>query len=147
MEVTFIYLLLGAVCVCALVGGVENEGLESLSFTRRRKLNVALHAQVAPVADQVVGSVITTDGLKAALKQRGDIGMVKTFYPFKYDRLFTANWDVVIIEGWFLMIHDFIQVVRSHSPNAIVLFFCLDPSFPGLEETITYDVDGFLTNR
>jgi hypothetical protein len=108
--------------------------------------NIALHAQVAPAPDQVVGSVITTDGLKAAFELRDEVDFVKVFYPFSYEGLYDHIWDVVIIEGWFPMIHDFIQLIRSHSSNPIVLFFCLDPSFPGMNETITYDVDGFLTN-
>jgi len=112
----------------------------------KQKLNVALHGQVTPGPTQVVGSVITTDGLRAALMQREDVGNVRVFYPFHYEHLFEARWDVVIIEGWFLMIHDFIQIVRSHCPDAVVLFYCLDPSFPGMRETLSYDVDGYLTN-
>lgn len=112
----------------------------------KRTFNIALHGQVTPGPKQVVGSVITTDGLRAALLQREDVGEVSVFYPFHYERLFEQQWDVVVIEGWFLMIHDFIQIVRSHSPEATVLFYCLDPSFPGMQETLSYDVDGYLTN-
>ena len=97
----------------------------------KHRFNIALHAQVAPDPKQVVGSVITTDGLRAALRQRADVNVVETFYPFKYTRLFERQWDVVLIEGWFPMIHDFIHIARSQSPGALVLFFCLDPSFPG----------------
>ena len=44
------------------------------------------------------------------------------------------------------MIHDFLQIIRSMSSHPVVLFFCLDPSFPGINDILTYDVDGFLTN-
>jgi glycosyltransferase involved in cell wall biosynthesis len=111
-----------------------------------RLLNVALHAQVAPAPNQVVGSVITTDGLLSALSVRADIGETKVFYPFHYDGLTETEWDVVVIEGWFPMIHDFIQIVRSISSHPIVLYYCLDPSYPGMNDIITYDVDGYLTN-
>jgi hypothetical protein len=37
-------------------------------------LNIALHAQVAPSPEKVVGSVITTDGMKAAFRVRGRLG-------------------------------------------------------------------------
>eukprot|EP00605_Chrysophyceae_sp_TOSAG23-4_P002921 GSChrysophyteH1.ASY1.ANO1.3216.1 assembled CDS len=119
---------------------------EQKRLKQKYKYNIALHAQVAPDPQQIVGSVITTDGLKAALNQRADVGIVEVFYPFKYDTFFATKWDVVIIEGWFLMIHDFIALVRSQSPETVIVFFCLDPSFPGLGETLTYDVDGFMTN-
>ena len=109
-------------------------------------LNIALHAQVAPSGNQVVGSVITTDGLKAALRMRDDVGEVKIFYPFHYDGLTESLWDVIIIEGWFPMIHDFLQIARSIASHPTVLFYCLDPSYPGMNDISTYDVDGYLTN-
>jgi len=33
------------------------------------------------------------------------------------------------------------------SPHVIVLFYCLDPDFPGLATIASLDVDGYLTNR
>ena len=109
-------------------------------------LNIALHAQVSPDGGSVVGSVITTDGLKAAFNLRSETSLVEVFYPYHYDGFFSVRWDLIIIEGWFLMIHEFIQLVRSHSPGVIIMFFCLDPTFPGMDILTTFDVDGYLTN-
>lgn len=122
-------------------------GVACLFYRANGKLlDIALHAQVAPSGNQVVGSVITTDGLKAALGLRDDIAEVKVFYPFHYDGLTDTLWDVVIIEGWFPMIHDFLQIMRSIASHPTVLFYCLDPSYPGMNDILTYDVDGYLTN-
>jgi glycosyltransferase involved in cell wall biosynthesis len=124
-------------------------------------LNIALHAQVAPSPEKVVGSVITTDGMKVAFRVRGrfannsthsnsipdfDIQRVETFYPFSYDGFLDTKWNLIIIEGWFLSMHEFIQIARSQFPNVIILFYCLDPAYPGLEDLVRYDVDGYLTN-
>lgn len=109
-------------------------------------LHVALHAQVAPDGDKVVGSVVTTDGMKAALRRRHDVALVKIFYPFHYQGFLESSWDLILIEGWFPMLHEFLQIARSHSPEAVILFFCLDPAYPGLDKTLRLDVDGFLTN-
>ena len=111
-----------------------------------KQLNIALHAQVSPGGGSVVGSVITTDGLKAAFNLRSETSIVEVFYPYHYDGFFTVRWDLVIIEGWFMMIHEFIQLIRSHSPGVIIIFFCLDPTFPGIDILTTFDVDGYLTN-
>jgi hypothetical protein len=44
------------------------------------KINIALHAQVKPSNDKIVGSVITTDGISSALQKRyNDINIVKVF--------------------------------------------------------------------
>ena len=109
-------------------------------------LNVALHAQVDPSSGSIVGSVLTTDGLKAALELRPEVSYVNTYYPFKYEGFFLIKWDLVIMEGWFFMIHEFIHLVRSHSPGVVVLYYCLDPVFPGLDDLLRFDVDGYLTN-
>lgn len=49
------------------------------------------------------------------------------------------------------MINAFIHEARAlsalHRNKTIVLFYCLDPDFPGLEIVKALDVDGFLTNR
>ncbi len=110
------------------------------------RYNIALHAQVAPEPNQIVGSVITTDGLRSAFALRDEVGIVKVFYPYHHEGLAETQWDLVIIEGWFPMIHDFLQIMRSMSSQPIILFFCLDPSYPGINDILTYDVDGFLTN-
>ena len=44
------------------------------------------------------------------------------------------------------MIHDFLQIVRSIAYHPTVLFYCLDPSYPGMSDILNYDVDGYLTN-
>lgn len=109
-----------------------------------RPLNVALHAQVSPSSGFVVGSVMTTTGLRNALMQRVDVGTVETFYPFEYQGLHDTEWDLVIIEGWFKSVNAFIHEVRRISAwrrsdavaasgtkpppqGTIILFWCLDP--------------------
>jgi len=42
-----------------------------------------------------------------------------------------------MIIGWFMMIHDFIQVVRNKFPDVIILYYCLDPIYPGLETVLS----------
>lgn len=93
-------------------------------------INVALHAQVPPSEDMVVGSAITMAGVKQALLGRrgysgGEINRGKDmhhlsdlriahaeiFYPFTYGGLHDRPWDLVIIEGWFKMINAFIHEV------------------------------------
>lgn len=112
----------------------------------KNTLNIALHAQVAPEGGSIVGSVLTTDGLKAALDLRAEASFIKIFYPYSYAGFFEVRWNLIIIEGWFLMIHEFIQIVRSHSPGVVVLYFCLDPTFPDMNRIRSFDVDGYLTN-
>lgn len=93
-------------------------------------LNVALHAQVPPSGGFVVGSAITMAGVRQALLDREgsstarvsddrpnifpavQIAHTKIFYPFNYVGLHERQWDLVIIEGWFLMINAFIHEVR-----------------------------------
>ena len=84
-----------------------------------KRLNIALHAQVNPSSGNIVGSVLTTDGLKAAFQLRPEVAYANIYYPFTYEGFFLIQWDVVIMEGWFFMIHEFIQLVRSHSPGTI----------------------------
>ena len=108
-------------------------------------LNVALHAQVDPFGDdKVVGSVITTDGLLAALKKRYDIDHAAIFYPFIFKYL-VMN-DLIFIEGWFPSLNTFIQMTRTNFPNVRIIFYCLDPEYPGLEYLEEFNVDGFMTN-
>ncbi|CAM9530263.1 unnamed protein product, partial [Ectocarpus sp. 12 AP-2014] len=73
---------------------------------------------------------------------------VRIFYPFNYEGLHARSWDLVIIEGWFEMINSFIHEVRaiSHPLPVTVLFYCLDPEYPGLPHVAALDVEGFLTN-
>ena len=99
-----------------------------------------------PTSAKVVGSVVTTEGIKAALLERSDVAHVELVYPFTYDRFFFWSWDLIIIEGWFTGIHIFLNIARIHSPRAKILFYCLDPAFPHLNETLSLNVDGFFTN-
>ena len=121
--------------------------VHSILFSRSYPtLNIALHAQVSPSSGKVVGSVMTTDGLRSAFQLRPEIQHCETFYPFAYQSFYDKIWDLVIIEGWFPGIDDFIQLTRSHSPDAIIFFYCLDPAYPGLKFVKLFDVDGYLTN-
>ena len=167
--------------------------IASVISSSNKHLNIALHAQVNPLSGNIVGSVLTTDGLKAAFQLRPEVAYVNIYYPFTYEGFFLIQWDVVIMEGWFFMIHEFIQLVRSHSPGTIsslillpiptcitysplllslhepyehtplttttnthtsyqsrtgviILYYCLDPVFPGLDDLTSFDVDGYLTN-
>eukprot|EP00937_MAST-01D_sp_MAST-1D-sp2_P000919 g919.t1 len=117
----------------------------NLTMVQKTTLNVALHAQVSSArSGRVVGSEITCAGFHRALRARGHL--VHTFYPFEYTNLTAAAWDVVIIEGWFEMIHAFVHEMRRVSPAVRVYFICLDPAFPGMAELRALDADGFFTN-
>ena len=110
-------------------------------------INVALHAQAPPTpGGYVVGSVMTTNGLKKALLRTGRVREARSFYPFHYHFVNNQTWDLLIIEGWFessaAVIHEF----RRHSPHVVVFYWCLDPLFPGLSSIASLDVDGYLTN-
>ena len=112
-------------------------------------LNIALHAQLHPSSGKIVGSVITTEGMKQAFLKRSYQSHEITcsiFYPFHYPGFYNTKWDLILIEGWFPTIHDFIRLARLASPDVIILFFCLDPVYPGLEIVLKFDVDGYLTN-
>ena len=167
-------------------------GLARRGGARERPLAIALHAQAAPSATIVVGSVLTTAGLGAALRERADVRRVEIFYPFEYGGLSAEPWDLVIVEGWFEAVNAFIHEVgarrapsdstanttakkyerypnatntpscapatcadfsrlstheaRRVAPACRVLYWCLDPDFPGLATIGALDVDGFLTN-
>jgi hypothetical protein len=109
-------------------------------------------------------------GLGKAFERRPEVDVVRTFYPFEYRGLHEeAPWDIVLIEGWFEMINAFIHEVSSSltpslktkdwhikchtwqvrilSPNVTVLFYALDPDFPGTDVLRALDVDAYLTNR
>jgi hypothetical protein len=128
----------------ALLLAIPMHGQQQLED--RLSLNIALHAQVSYATHgKVVGSEITCAGLRHAFESEGHD--VQMFYPFEYTNLTRASWDLVVIEGWFEMIHAFIHEIRRASGGrATVFFFCLDPDFPGMEYVRNLDVDGFLTN-
>ena len=145
MIIVFIIVLLNVyLCYCD-DNSIDIRSIKSLRSNKG--ISIALHAQLEPSSNgKVVGSVLTTDGLASSLKRRYDVDSISIFYPFFYKDLFNQQWDLIVIEGWFMMIHDFIQVVRDKFPTVVILYYCLDPIYPGLDHVITFDVDGYLTN-
>ena len=143
--ITILLLLVSSLYICNSINNTTD--IRTIISSRSNGLSIALHAQLEPTSNgKIVGSVLTTDGLSSALKQRYDIDYITIFYPFYYKELYNKQWDLIIIEGWFMMIHDFIQIVRDKFPNVIILYYCLDPIYPGLNNVITFNVDGYLTN-
>ena len=62
------------------------------------RINVALHAQAPPTpGGYVVGSVMTTNGLKKALLRTGRVREARSFYPFHYHFVNNVTWDLLII--------------------------------------------------
>ena len=94
----------------------------------------------------VVGSVITTVGLRDALLQRADVSAVSVFYPGTYRGYLDNQWDLVLIEGWFPSMRDFISLTRNKFNSVKIVFYCLDPGYPGLQLLEGFDFDGILTN-
>lgn len=84
--------------------------------------------------------------MRAAFSKRRDVKTVEIFYPFHYSTFLSTPWHLVLVEGWFPSIHSFIAVTRASNPGVIVLFYCLDPEYPGMPMVYKLDVDGFLTN-
>lgn len=113
---------------------------------KSQSYNVAFHAQVFPTEEKVVGSVITTDGLVEAFRRRHHVESTKVFYPSKYKDYHLIRWDFLIIEGWFPSLVEFIQLSRNLFPDIVIMFYCLDPSYPGLDKVFQFDVDGIITN-
>lgn len=109
-------------------------------------LNIALHAQLFPASDKVVGSVITTNGLKSAFQRRPDVQFVDIFYPAHYSTFLNHTWDAVFVEGWFPSIDQFLGLTRNNFPKAKIVFISLDPIYPGVSVVRDFDVDGILTN-
>lgn len=98
---------------------------------------------------------MTTAGLGAAFRRLGH--HVEIFHPFDYPgTFFSTPWDLVIIEGWFLSINSFIHEARRVTPlgpassmrahGPVILFWCLDPAFPGLQTLANLDLDGIMSN-
>jgi glycosyltransferase involved in cell wall biosynthesis len=117
-----------------------------LISTASKYVKIALHGQVSPKHGKIVGSVITTNSLKNSFIRRPEVLVCEIFFPYSYQGLYDHKWNLIIIEGWFPSIHDFIQLTRFHSPHVIIIFYCLDPIFPGIDAVKTFDVDGILTN-
>lgn len=113
-------------------------------------INIALHAQVYPdnTTNKIVGSVITTDGIQKAFLRRHFVSDVKIFYPGHYHGYVNSSvaWDLLLIEGWFPSIHDLIHISRVTFPSIVVIYYCLDPTYPGMDVVTALDVDGVLTN-
>lgn len=129
-----------ALLLCAWCGR-----LAARDEQQQQKLRVAFHAQAPPRRDQIVGSVVTTDGLASAFREAFP-GSVQIFYPGSYHGFYTQEWDVLIIEGWFPSIHDILQAARLQHPQMLILFYCLDPAYPGYESVLSFQVDAVLTN-
>ena len=86
-------------------------------------------------------------GMRNAFGKRDETCTVTTFYPYEYAGFLETSWDLIIIEGWFTLIDEFISLARLHaSPSVVILFFCLDPVYPGMSVVERLEVDGFLTN-
>ena len=117
-------------------------------------LSIALHAQVSPFdgtkgAQQnsnIVGSVITTAGMRDALLKRIEIDVVRVFYTASYRGYLDIKWDLVLIEGWFPSLKDFITLSRNKFNGVKIVFYCLDPSYPGIDIISKFDFDAILTN-
>ncbi len=117
------------------------------SSTTSRRLVIGLHAQVDPSSGVVVGSAITTRGLREAFARRHwQVDRAVLLYPANYSNYFRNDFDLIIIEGWFPSIHQFIATTRALSPRTIILFYCLDPAYPGLDTITSLGVDGYLSN-
>ena len=85
--------------------------------------------------------------MKSAFLKRAETCEVSIFYPYEYEGFLQTSWDLVVIEGWFTLIDEFLTLARLHSsPSAVILFYCLDPVFPGMDVVRGLGVDGFLTN-
>ncbi|CAM9136392.1 unnamed protein product [Ectocarpus sp. 8 AP-2014] len=112
----------------------------------KRSDNAAPSGRKDSDGSTVEGGRWSGEGTK--ITQQEDQPHVRIFYPFYYEGLHARSWDLVIIEGWFGMINSFIHEVRaiSHPHPVTVLFYCLDPEYPGLPHVAALDVEGFLTN-
>lgn len=71
---------------------------------------------------------------------------VDVFYPFYYDKLSVVEFDVVIIEGFFPSISQFTSEIRLMFPQILILYYCLDPTYPGMETLLKMSFDGYLVN-
>ncbi len=85
-------------------------------------------------------------GMRTAFSARHDVSSVQIFYPFHYSGFTDTHWHLCLIEGWFPSVHTFIAMARANNPQLVVLFYCLDPSYPGMSRVQALDVNGFLTN-
>ncbi|CAM9298302.1 unnamed protein product [Ectocarpus sp. 12 AP-2014] len=117
----------------------------------RRDWKISATATPSGRKDSSGGSTVEGgrwSGEGTKITQQEDQPHVRIFYPFNYEGLHARSWDLVIIEGWFGMINSFIHEVRaiSHPLPVTVLFYCLDPEYPGLPHVAALDVEGFLTN-
>lgn len=114
-----------------------------------KAMKIAFHAQVGYKGSGiVVGSLVTTTGMARAFQSAGQNqgDEVKVFTPDDYSGLSSGDWDVLIVEGYFLMLKNVIHEARRWNPKLVVIFICLDPVLPGIPQLLRLDVDGVLTN-
>ena len=111
-------------------------------------LAVGLHAQAAySTSGFVVGSEITCRGLQSAFSRHRRVQTpVPIMYPGRHKALWRRTFDLVLVEGWFPSIGAWLHELRRNSPSVVILFFALDPGYPGMAALAKLDVDGFLTN-
>lgn len=110
------------------------------------KVNVALHGQVKPSGSMVVGSAVTTLGMSSALLKREDVGRADIFYSDHYTGLFDYDYDLFFIEGWVPGLWEILHHIRIRFPKIIVIYYCLDVTYPGLDVILSLPVDGIVSN-
>ena len=91
---TFCIIWTGFTCCNSIDSSIDWLGLshqrqhETLSQVQNNALNILLHAQVDPSSGFIVGSVLTTSGMKEAFEtMKGKENHVEIHYPFSYDHL------------------------------------------------------------
>eukprot|EP01031_Cornospumella_fuschlensis_P030096 gene30096-36351_t len=134
--ILYSYIILLLCCICGHVDCVN----------KFWEVNVALHGQVKPSSSAVVGSAVTTLGMAQALLKREDVGLADIFYSDSYERLFDSEYDMFLIEGWVPGLWEVLRLIRIRFPEIIIIYYCLDVSYPGLDVIISLPVDGIVTN-
>ncbi|GMH93822.1 hypothetical protein TrVE_jg1881 [Triparma verrucosa] len=119
-------------------------------------VRISLHAQAPPSDSLIVGSILTTSGISSSLATpalSAKAVHVRTYYPFHYESANTDCFDLMIIEGYFMMISAFIHEARSWNRNNCpngnelkIVYWSLDPDFPPPSTVISLDIDGVATN-
>ncbi|RYG69489.1 hypothetical protein EON64_02555 [archaeon] len=137
-----LYILFICVLLCGIHEYVEGEGQRWGDI----KFNVALHGQVKPSRSMVVGSAITTLGMARALARREEVGKADIFYSDQYDGLFDSEYDLFLIEGWVPGLWEVLHHIRIRFPRIVVIYYCLDVSYPGLDVILSLPVDGIVSN-
>ena len=113
-------------------------------------VRISLHAQAPPSDSLIVGSILTTSGISSSLATpalSAKAVHVRTYYPFHYESANTDCFDLMIIEGYFMMISAFIHEARSWNRNNCpngnelkIVYWSLDPDFPPPSTVISLDI-------